>query len=101
MPDTCRSVGPSRRITSTAETPARSSSGFSVIWMRPLFMVVLTPSAPMNDVRFSTAGSWRMTRTSPCCSLDMAENETVSGACEMPRIAPVSCTGKKPLGTIS
>ena len=71
-----------------------------MIWMRPLFMVVFTPSAPMNEVRFSTAGSWRITWTSRCCSLDMAGNETVSGACEMPRMAPVSCTGKKPLGTM-
>jgi hypothetical protein len=32
--------------------------------------------------------------------LAMAGNDTVSGACEMPRITPVSCTGKKPLGTM-
>src|SRR5438552_3193772 len=29
----------------------------------------------------------------------MAVKETVWGASEMPRITPVSCTGKKPLGT--
>ena len=28
----------------------------------------------------------------------MAENDTACGASEIPRITPVSCTGKKPLG---
>ncbi len=73
-------------MTSMAETPLRSSSGLSVIWMRPLFMVVFTPSAPMKEVRFSTAGSCRITFASSCCRSDMAVNEIVSGACEMPRI---------------
>jgi hypothetical protein len=30
----------------------------------------------------------------------MAAKDTVWGASEMPRITPVSCTGKKPLGTM-
>ena len=35
----------------------RSSSGFRLMEIRPLFSVVLMPSAPMNDERLSTAGS--------------------------------------------
>jgi hypothetical protein len=34
----------------------RSSSGLSVIWMRPLLSVVLVPSMPMNDEMLATAG---------------------------------------------
>ena len=33
----------------------RWSRGFRLIWMRPLFGVVLVPSTPMNDDRLSTA----------------------------------------------
>ena len=48
--------GCSRRMTSLA-LALRSSSGFRLIWMRPLFSVVFVPSMPMNDDRLSTAGS--------------------------------------------
>jgi len=77
----------------------RSSRGLRLIWMRPLFGVMLVPSMPMKDERLATSGSFRMTRTSACCRSDMAANEMVSGASETPRMTPVSCTGKKPLGT--
>ena len=66
--------------------------------MRPLLMVVLVPSTPMNEDRLSTAGSWRITRASACCRSLMAANDTVGDDSEMPRMAPVSCAGKKPLG---
>ena len=46
---------------------SRSSSGFRLIWMRPLFSVVFVPSTPMNDERLSTAGSCRITCASACC----------------------------------
>ena len=39
----------------------RSASGLRLMRMRPLFRVVLMPSAPMNEDRLSTAGSLRMT----------------------------------------
>ena len=38
----------------------RSLTGFRLMEMRPLFRVVLMPSAPMNEDRLSTAGSCRM-----------------------------------------
>ena len=66
--------------------------------MRPLFGVMFTPSTPMNDDRLATSRSFRISRASACCRSAMAVNETSSGASEMPRITPVSCTGKKPLG---
>ena len=68
--------------------------------MRPLFSVVLTPSAPMNDDRLSTAGSLRMICASSFCFSVMAANEMDCDACEMPWITPVSCTGKESLGNL-
>ena len=66
--------------------------------MRPLLSVVLVPSMPMKEERLSTAGSFRITWARACCRSAMAGKEMVCGASEMPRITPVSCTGKKPLG---
>ena len=59
MPSTSPASGCRRRITSLAVI-LRSSSGFRLIWMRPLLSVVLVPSMPMNEERLSTAGSCRM-----------------------------------------
>ena len=84
---------------STALT-CRSSSGFKLIWMRPLLIVVLVPSTPMKDDRLAIAGSCRSTWASACWRAAMAAKDTVCGASEMPRMTPVSCTGKKPLGTM-
>ncbi len=50
----------------------RSSSGFRLIRMRPLFRVVLVPSMPMNDDRLSTAGSFRMIFGQRLLQLDMS-----------------------------
>ncbi len=68
--------------------------------MRPLFGVVLVPSTPMNDDRLSTSLSFRIAAASACWRSAMAANEMLSGASEMPVMTPVSCTGKKPLGTM-
>lgn len=76
----------------------RSASGLRLIWIRPLFMVVLVPSMPMNDERLCTAGSRRITLASACCRSAIDAKETVCGASETPRITPVSWTGKNPLG---
>ena len=69
--------------------------------MRPLLTVVLTPSTPMKDDRLCTAGSRRITSARRCWRRAMAAKDTVCGAWEMPRITPVSCTGKNPFGTIA
>ena len=67
--------------------------------MRPLLRVVFVPSTPMNEDRLSTAGSFRITFASACWRAAMATNETDCGASEIPKMTPVSCTGKKPFGT--
>ena len=100
IPSTFASLAWSRRITSPASI-LRCSIGTRLIWMRPLLRVVLVPSTPMNDERLSTAGSCKISRANSCCLADMELKEIVSGASEMPRITPVSCTGKKPLGTMT
>ncbi len=66
--------------------------------MRPELRVVLVPSTPMKELRLATAGSLRITSARACWPLAMALKEADWGASEMPRITPVSCTGKKPLG---
>ena len=40
-----------------------------------------------------------MTRASICWRSAIAVNDTVGGASVMPRMTPVSATGKKPFGT--
>ena len=76
----------------------RSERGFRLIWIRPLLIVVLVPSIPMNDDRLSTPGSFRIVPASASWRSFMALKETVCDPSEMPRITPVSCTGKNPLG---
>ena len=44
---------------------------------RPLFSVVLMPSAPMKDERLSTAGSFKMTWARACCRSAIALKEMV------------------------
>ena len=90
----------SLRITSDALS-LRWSSGFRLIDMRPLLVVVFVPSAPINDERLSTAGSSRITFASSCCFTAMAFELIVAGACDMPWMTPVSCTGKKPFGIMT
>ena len=97
MPSILSRFGSSRRITSAA-LRSRWFSGFRLIDILPLLVVVLVPSAPMNDETLSTAGSCRMTFASSCCFSAMPFEPIVCGACEMPWITPVSCTGKNPLG---
>ncbi|CFN16862.1 Uncharacterised protein [Bordetella pertussis] len=67
--------------------------------MRPLFSVGLLPSTPMNEDTAATSGSCTMMRAASCWRCDMAANEMVCGACVMAWISPLSCCGKKPLGT--
>ena len=80
-------------------SPSRSLSGFRLIWMRPTFEVMFVPSTPMNDETLATAGSRVTISVIRCCRSAMAANDTSSGASEMPRMTPVSCSGKKPFGT--
>jgi hypothetical protein len=76
----------------------RSSRGLRLICKRPLLGVMFTPSTPMKDDRLATSSSFRISRARARWRSARARNDTDSGASEMPRITPVSCTGKKPLG---
>ena len=62
-------------------------------------MVVFVPSMPMKLDRLRTAGSSRIARFSSSCRAAISSNEASCGASEIPRITPVSWTGKNPLGT--
>ena len=66
--------------------------------MRPLFSVILLPSTPMNDVRLSTSGFFRICAASSCWRSAIDAYDTDCGACVIAWITPVSCTGKKPFG---
>ena len=67
--------------------------------MRPALRVALLPSTPMNDDTACTSGSSSASRAAACWRSAMAEKEIDCGACVMAWISPVSCCGKKPLGT--
>jgi len=82
-------------------TPSRSPCGCRLISMRPLLSVVLLPSTPMKDDRLCTCGSAIATRASACWRSAMALKDTVCGASVTTWITPLSCTGKKPLGTVT
>ena len=78
---------------------ARSSCDFRFSSMRPVLSAVLLPSTPMNDDRLATSGSSSSWRATASCCFFMASNEMVPGACVTTWMTPLSCTGKKPLGT--
>ena len=88
-----------RRLMISVAEAFRSSSGFRLIWIRPLLIVVFVPSIPMNEERLATAGSFRISFARACWRTAMAWNETDCGASEIPRMTPVSWTGKNPFGT--
>ena len=55
-----------------------------VIWILPLFSVVLVPSTPINEEMLSTAGSSRITLARACCRSAIAGNEIACAASDMP-----------------
>ncbi len=79
----------------------RFSLSFRLIRKRPELSVVLVPSTPMKEDRLSTSGSLSTASAKATCLSAMAENEIDCDASVMPWIRPVSCTGKKPLGTMT
>ena len=64
-----------------------------------MFRVALAPSTPMYEETLSTAGSASTLSASACWRCDMAAKEIDCAASVVAWMAPVSCTGKKPLGT--
>ena len=78
----------------------RCSSGFRLIWMRPLLSVVLVPSAPMNEEMLSTAGSARITFASSCCILVIGFKRSRGGRLRDSLDDAGILGGKKPLGMV-
>ena len=54
----------------------------------------------MNDDKLATSGSFNTAAANRCWRAAIEAKETLSGASEIPMMTPVSCTGKKPLGTM-
>ena len=54
---------------------------------------------PMKEASVATAGSSRTIRATFCWSSVMAVKEMSWAASVVPKMMPVSCCGKKPLGT--
>ena len=88
-----------RRSTTTGSAASRWSLGTNCKVMRPVLRLVLVPSTPMNEVRLCTAGSRSNTSARACWRCAMASNEVDWVASVMTCKLPVSCKGKKPLGT--
>ncbi|MNP71487.1 hypothetical protein D3C76_1678800 [compost metagenome] len=96
-PGTCASCGRSRSISSLAET-SRSPRGLRAIQKRPLAMVWLLPVTPTEWEKALTAGSASMIFASARCLSIIDGYDTSAAASVVPRMKPVSCRGKKPLG---
>ena len=56
---------------------------------------------PVKPITFSTAGSWRTISTKSASFFRIAWNEMLWSAWMYPTSRPVSCCGKKPLGTMT
>ena len=53
--------------------------GFKLISIRPVFNVIFTPSMPVNEDKFETAGSAKTVFANRCCSADIAVKEIFCG----------------------
>ena len=78
---------------------SRSDRGLSSTVRREVPRLWLMPSTPTKKTTLSTAGSCRIRSASWRWRSAMAVKDVSCGASAMPWITPVSCTGKKPLGT--
>ncbi|MNE39076.1 hypothetical protein D3C80_1330050 [compost metagenome] len=68
------------------------------IQKRPLAMVWLLPVTPTEWENARTAGSASMILASAWCFSIIDGYDTSAAASLVPRMKPVSCNGKKPLG---
>jgi hypothetical protein len=100
MPGAASSAASRRCITVRASSALRSARGLRLMSMRPLFKVALLPSTPTSDDTLATAGSASTMRLTAWLRSAIAANEIEAGAWVVACNMPVSCTGKKPLGTV-
>ncbi len=80
---------------------SRSLRGLSVMFRRPLLLVGLVPSAPMNEATADTSGSCRTTSASARWRSIIRVKDASGAASETPMMRPVSWVGKNPLGMIT
>ena len=79
----------------------RSERDLSSIETRPLLLVGLVPSAPIDEATEATSGSETIASSAARCRVDIRWKEASAGATEKPTTRPVSCKGKNPLGIAS
>ncbi len=95
-PGMVASLGRSRPITSSA-VMRRTRTSLSVMKQLPVLAVLRPP--PVNAITFSTAGSSLTTLARRATRPAIACDEVDWSARIEPVSRPVSCCGKKPLGT--
>ncbi len=85
------------RATIRSALSSRSDSGFSVTNIDPVFRC----APPVKPTTFATPGSARTIAMKSASFCRIAWNEMLWSAWMRPMSWPVSCCGKKPLGTIT
>ena len=99
-PGTSATLGRSRWMICWAEA-SRSPNGFSWMNMRAVFSAELPPVEPTKPTTPDTPGSFWMIAASRVCRSAMAVKEMSWRASAWPKMKPVSCSGKKPLGMMT
>ncbi len=84
----------------SATTALRSPRGRSVIDMRPALGVALSGLTPTTEITPVTSGSCRTRSEISFCSRCISANDTSVPASVTAVIRPVSCSGRKPFGTM-
>ena len=79
----------------------RCSRGFSVIFRWPALGVGLMALTPMIVTTPSTAGFLRIASVAAACRRSISAKETSGPPSSVAMMRPVSCCGRKPLGTIA
>ena len=84
------------RFTISVELAPRSSSGFKATNRKP---PLVAPEPPVKPTAFFTPGSARTMVMARCSAPFILTKDASCGPCRPPKITPLSCWGKKPLGT--
>jgi hypothetical protein len=86
-----------RRAMICSALTLRTASGLSAMYTKP---VLVAPLPPVKAITFSTPGSLLMMPTICWTAVFITGNDASSGPRTEPVIAPVSCSGKNPLGIL-
>ena len=88
-----------RRSMTAVTLDLRWSRGFRVILRWPALGVMLMALTPTTDTTPVTSGSVRMASAAASCRRTISLKETSGPASSTAVTSPVSCSGRKPLGT--